>query len=156
MWCPFKVFFVFCFNYNKYSHTIQHPSDLARRKNKNPRKTMFSAADMPSRSEGGGPAGKNKTDGVGWERRGGQDEAFTFWVAGKRRRWGLGRRDWCPWTWRSSGGPRGSCCWCRLCRRCWAWRPLLRLSSASDLLSPGPSAGSDLKTDIKKVSPNTW
>lgn len=84
----------------------------------------------------------------------GRDEAFTFWVAGKRRRWGLGRRNWCPWTWRSSGGPRGSCCWCRLCRRCLAWLPLLRLSSASDLLSPGPSAESDLKTDRHQpVSP---
>ena len=77
----------------------------------------------------------------------GRDKAFTFWGAGKQKRWGPGRRDWCPWTLRSSGGPRGSCCWCRLCKRCWAWRPSLLLSSASGLWSPGPSEGSDLKTE---------
>lgn len=110
---------------------------------------------MPSRLEGGEPAEKEKKKDGRMEGGEGRDKAFTFWVAGKQRRWGLGRRDWCPWTWRSSGGPQGSCCWCRLCRRCWAWQPSLRLSSASDLLSPGPSAGSDLKADINRsVSPD--
>lgn len=105
----FKLFFfVFCFNYNKYSHTIQHPSDLARRKRKTQekkktKKTTFSAADMPSRLEGRGPAfkrkkrkeKKTKSDGMaqGGEGRG---KAFTFSVAGKQKRWGPGRRDWCP------------------------------------------------------------
>ena len=42
-------FFVFCFNYNKYSHTIQHPSDLATRE-KSEENTMFSTADCVGRS----------------------------------------------------------------------------------------------------------
>ena len=71
-------------------------------------------------------------------------EVFTSSWAGRRRRWGPGRRNWCPWTWRSSGEPRGSCCCCRPCRRCWAWRPWLLRSSASGPWSPGPFAGSAL------------
>lgn len=31
----FVSFFVFCFNYNKHSHKIQHPSEVAKREQKN-------------------------------------------------------------------------------------------------------------------------
>lgn len=49
--------------------------------NKNQRKTMFSAADMPSRVEGGGPAGEIKDDG-GRRGRGAKRSLFEWLVYG--------------------------------------------------------------------------
>lgn len=78
----------------------------------------------------------------------------TFWGAGRLRRWGPGRRDYCPWTWRSSAEWPGWGC-CRLTNRTgWASQPSPLLSSASALRSPAPSDGSGLdetdKTEILK------
>ena len=69
-----SFFFVFCFHYNKYSHTIQHPSDLAGRKKK---KKKNVDTDMLSRSGRGGlgeEKGKKKKEEerIGW--RGSMDE----------------------------------------------------------------------------------
>ena len=89
-----------------------------------------------------------KLGGGGWY------EVFTFWVVGKPRRWGRGRRSLCPWTLRSNVGPQVSCCWCLRCRRCWAWQPWPRLSSALGPLSLGPSAEFDLQITYGVKSEN--